>query len=293
MILKDFEAYNPIVIFIYFAGVTVPAMLCQDPALLCISLGGALALRLTIKGAGCIKSVVRLSALPLLLGLANPLFNHNGATVLFLINDTPISLESALFGLTSGLMLMGILLWFASFSDIMTGDKLLYIFGALSPKLALIFSMTLRYIPLYRRQSKKVRQSQKALGLVKEENPLDRLRAGLRIFSVMVTWALENGVITADSMSARGYGCGRRTHFAIYRWRREDFLLLAAALLLSFTVAAGIAAGLLGWDYFPYISRPSGALRFPILFCYTALSLIPAALNIKEALLWKSLQSKA
>ena len=96
-----------------------------------------------------------------------------------------------------------------------------------------LLSMTLRYIPLFRGQVRKTQQAQKALGLYKEDSIPDSIRGGIRIFSVMVSWALENGVITADSMTARGYGTKRRSHFSVFRFRREDALLLGTSLVLA------------------------------------------------------------
>ena len=172
-------------------------------------------------------------ALFLVMTLINPLVSHNGATVLFVMNHNPVTLEALIYGAVSATMILSILYWFRSFSHIMTSDKLLYLFGRLSPKLSLVISMSLRYVPLFGQQLRKVSQSQKALGLYKEDNIVDRIRGGIRIFSVMVSWALENGIITADSMTARGYGLGKRSSFSIFTWISHDILLLALSLLLG------------------------------------------------------------
>ena len=44
----------------------------------------------------------------------------------------------------------------------------------------------------------------------------------------LLDFQLENGIITADSMTARGYGIGRRSRFSLFRWRRGDALLLSS-----------------------------------------------------------------
>ena len=111
--------------------------------------------------------------------------------------------------------------------------------------------MALRYIPLFAVQAKRVRDTQKVLGLYKEDNIADDIRGGARVFNVMVGWALENGIITADSMAARAYGSGRRSSYCRYRLRAADCapLLLAAACGAA-AVCAGIS-GAAAFSYYP------------------------------------------
>ena len=136
-------------------------------------------------------------------------------------------------------MIVSVLYWFRTLTHIMTSDKLLYLFGSVSPKLALILSMTLRYIPLFRSQIRKTQQAQKALGLYKEDSIPDNIRGGIRIFSVMVSWALENGVITADSMTARGYG------LIVNGEVNERFYVQKATLAEGLQAAASVSRRLL------------------------------------------------
>ena len=291
--MKRFEDYNPIAVFLYFAAMTVPVMFCMDPVLLVISLTGALGLYLTLSDTPGIRAVLWMFALPFIGLIINPLFNHNGQTRLFFINDSVITLEAALYGAVMGLTVAVIMLWFRSFSLIMTSDRLLYIFGAVSPKLALILSMTLRYIPLYRRQLTKVRQTQRAMGLYRDDALVDKLRGSMRIFSVMVTWALENGVVTADSMTARGYATGPRSRYSIFRWRTADVVLSAAAAVMAAAVSAAIALSAIGYTWYPAVSGPvRSAAGIAGYLLYGVMAVLPAGLNIKEEYLWKSLQSK-
>lgn len=290
--MKAFADYNPISVFFCIMGVASVGMFCMDPILLTLSLIGAGALFFARNGRAGVKECLWYPLLFLIMAIGNPLFNHKGVTVLFVLNDNPVTLESVYYGLAMGAMLVGTLWWFRSFSQIMTSDKLLYLFGAASPKLALILSMTMRYIPLFRAQAEKTNRSQKALGLYKEDNVPDKLKGGLRVFSVLVTWALENGVITADSMTARGYGIGKRSQFAIYRFRRSDAFLLIASLTLTTLTFVGMGMNKIGFEFFPALTpvktTPFGVLVY---VSYGVLSLLPAILEISEALRWRSLQS--
>ena len=290
--MKSFGDYNPIAVFAFYAGVTVTVMFSMDPVLLALSLAGSLAVCVLVLGQKVRRGLWFYLLLPVILGLCNPLFNHNGMTVLFVLNNNPVTLESVCYGLAMGGMIASVMLWFRSFSEIMTSDKLLYLFGSVSPKLALILSMTLRYIPLFRSQIRKTQQAQRALGLYREDSIPDSLRGGMRIFSVMVSWALENGVITADSMTARGYGVGRRSHFAIFRFRKADGILVGAALGLLALTLMGLGLDAVGWVFYPRLTAPEvSLLSYISYFSYGLLCLLPATLEILEVIKWRSLRS--
>lgn len=268
-------------------------MFCQNPVLSSIAMTSGLLYFIVRSGARGLKSGYWMLLVPLAGALINPLFNHNGATALFMLNDNAVTLEALIFGLSSGIMIGAVLLWFSTFTQIMTSDKLLYVFGSISPKLALILSMTLRYIPLFKQQITKTNNAQKAMGLYKEDNAIDKVRGGMRIFSVMVTWALENGVITADSMTARGYGTGKRSRFAIFKWTGPDIALLCISVVLSVFTCLNIIIGNLSYDFYPVIAAPETKILTILSYAaFSVLALIPDYLQIKEETRWRSLQSK-
>ncbi|MBQ4316925.1 MAG: energy-coupling factor transporter transmembrane protein EcfT, partial [Clostridia bacterium] len=80
-----------------------------------------------------------------------------GATiVLYFANGNPLTLESILYGLSAGVLLVTLLLWFASFNRIMTSDKFIYLFGRIIPALSLVLSMSLRFVPKFKSQMEAV-----------------------------------------------------------------------------------------------------------------------------------------
>ena len=290
--MRAFSEMNPIVCFTALLVCAGIVMFCMEPVLILLSLMGAAALWFAMCGRGGVRSCLWYGLLIIICSVINPLFNHNGVTVLFVVNDLPVTLEAIAYGAGMGVMIAAVLWWFRSFAKIMTSDKLLYIFGSVSPKIALILSMTLRYIPLFRRQAQKTNQSQRALGLYRDDNIPDALRGGTRVFSVMVTWALENGVVTADSMTARGYGVGKRTHFALFRFRAEDAAVIAAVLALGAVTVLGIARGAVGFEWYPAIkASPAGGLGLAAYISSGLLAMLPAAIEISEAVRWKYLTS--
>ena len=289
--MRRFAEHNPVAVAVYYLAAAGVCMFTLDPVVLVISLVGAL---VSLAVTGLMRQWrIHLYSLALfaVMALVNPLISHNGVTVLFVINHNPITLEAFIYGAAAGGMILAVMTWFRAFTAVMTSDKLLYIFGSLSPKLALMLSMALRYVPLFIRQVQQVQASQKALGLYREDNLIDRMRGGMRVFSVMVTWTLENGIITADSMTARGYGVGRRSRFSIFRWTQHDVLLLVTTLLLMGCTLWGTAGR--GVAYYPAIVfSPVTARVLAGYIAYGYLTWLPAIITGKEALKWHILRSK-
>lgn len=289
--MRSFEDLNPISVSVYFLLITSISMFTMDIFLIIISFFGALTYFFSKNGLSNPKGHIFSLLLFLITALINPFISHNGATVLFVLNNNPVTLEAFLYGLCMAIMLTGVLYWFKLFSDIMTSDKLIYVFGALSPKVALMLSLSLRYVPYFTSQVKKVKSAQTALGLYKDDNIIDRIKGGVRIFSVMVTWVLENGIITADSMTARGYGIGKRSRFSIFSWKSWDILLLV--LSFAFSSVSLFCLKNVSFSYYPYFELPD--LNFKTIIGYVsyfALSLLPTIIHAKEAAKWRFLRSK-
>lgn len=291
--MRALDTYNPISVALYYLAAAGIAMFCMHPILLFLSLCGALALCLLHRDLPSARTHLYFWVILILSALLNPLLSHNGATVLLVIADAPFTAEALFWGLTSGLAIVSVLYWFASFRAVMQSDKLLYLFGKLSPRLSLILSMGLRYVSLFAKQAKKIKQTQTALGLYKEDNIIDRVRGGLRIFSILLSWALENGIVTAGSMASRGYGTGRRTHFSIFLFSWRDALLISLSLFLTAGTLIPYALGAVTFTFYPVLHlQNTGALSYLCYFSYGALVALPILIEIKDTVKWKYLRSK-
>ncbi len=291
--MKAFENYNPIVLFIYFLSVTVISMFAFNPAMIIIALFSEIMVTLIMAREGSGRFLAYLVFIFIVTSAANPVFSHNGVTVLFVMNDNPVTLEAVLYGVAMGTLIIAVLMLMRFFTKIMTGDKMLYIMGSASPKLALMISMIIRFIPLFGRQAAKIEKTQTALGRYKEENAIDTIRMKMKIFSMMTTWGLENGIVTADSMSARGYGSGRRTSYSLYRMRRADAVMLVIILICSGAVTFFIATDKVRFSFYP---RMSGIAHTPAaLTCYILyglMCLLPVFNEIEERIKWRYLESR-
>ena len=170
-------------------------MFTLNPICIGISLVCALLNALYLNG----KKAVRISLLYLLpmavmISLINPLFNHQGVTILTYFSwGNPLTLESILYGIATAVLLSSTVLWFSCFNTVMTSDKFVYLFGKAAPSLSLVLSMTLRFVPKFTAQMKKVRQSQKCIGRdVSDGGLISRIKHGIKIISIILYYYYKN-----------------------------------------------------------------------------------------------------
>ena len=294
--MKDsFSSYHPLVNFLFFFEVLGFGMFLLHPVCLVISLLCAAGYDIYLNGRKavgfCLKGILPMMVITALL---NPMFSHEGVTILtYLPSGNPLTLESILYGLAAAGMLASVVLWFACFNAVITSDTFVYLFGRIIPALSLVLSMALRFVPRFQAQLKVVTRAQKCIGKDPSQGSLlHRIRCAGSILSVMLTWALENGIDTADSMKSRGYGLPGRTAFSIYRFDKRDKQALLCLLALGLLVLAGAALDGLTWRYFPSVRLSTTPLSFGVLAVYTALCALPLILNWKEDRKWTALRSK-
>lgn len=290
--MKDaFSTYHPIVIFMYFAVILGFIMYFQQPICLALAAVSAMGYGICL----CGKRTVRFSLrylLPMagMILLINPLVNHQGLTILgYFPNGNPFTLESILYGILTAGILIALILWCSCWNQVMTTDKLVYLFGRILPVFSLVISMTLRFIPRYRNHLKEVAEAQRQLGRGgKDDSWFTKFRFGIRVLSGTLTWAMEHAIETANSMKSRGYGLPGRTAFSLYRWRKRDTGLLVLILLLGGIVLLGAMQGRLYWTCFPSVMRAeTDAVTIGIYFCYGILFLLPVLIREKEEWKWK------
>ena len=295
-ITKDtFSSYHPIINFVFFAFVILTTIFVLHPVLLAISLISGVTYSIYLYGKKAVKlNLIALLPMMIIAAIFNPLFNHAGMTILFYFRDNPITLESIYYGIAAAIMIGSVIVWFACYNAIMTSDKFVYLFGRIIPVLSLIFSMTMRFIPKYTHQAKLVAEAQRSIGKSPTSGKLiERLKSGAMIFSVMITWALENGVETADSMKSRGYGLKGRTAYSNYRFDARDRSLCIALVVLMLAILLAFTFKILSVQYFPQFEMNSlGALQIVLYIFHAAVCFLPLVLNIIEDITWRALKSK-
>lgn len=294
--MKDtFSTYHPIINAVFFCAVICFSMVFLHPVFLAISMSGAFIYAVSLSGKRTLKfALLFLVPMMIVAGAVNPLFNHRGVTILRYMGDNPLTLESILYGVAIAIMFGSVILWFSCVHVVMTSDKLMYLFGRIIPSLSLMFSMVLRFVPKFKNQIRLISNSQKCIGRDISDGSLrQRAKHGIKIISIMISWALESAIDTADSMRSRGYGLPGRSSFAIYRFDGRDLRALICLAVLILLVIAGGFAGENNIQYFPSIK--TGSVTTMSLIVYTAYAFLcyaPVIINVWEAIKWQRLQSK-
>lgn len=293
------DYFHPAATFFYIAALAVMAMLFFHPFFIALGLAFAILQYLVMCGGRRLLRQLAWSV-PLCAVVAafNPLVNHGGKTLLFYFLGSPVTLEATVYGVTSGGMLLLVFLWFGVYNRLVTPDRFMYLFSRLSPAASLLVTMTQRLIPLFTRQARTIALAQKTLPARKKAGSLaktgffSKLEPYFREISILLSWSMEEGLDTADSMKARGYGCAKRSFFSVFRFTGKD-----ALLLILTTAAAGVcAAGYYSSASALFYPRISLRLGFGGKIAVLAYFVLAAALPVIEArwaLMWKICGRKA
>lgn len=292
--MKSFSASHPIILLMYYLAVMIVTVFFLHPIVLIISFLGSLIFSFTLKSSKEIKKDLRIyTILFLIVVLTNPLFVHEGETVLLEIWHRQITLEAFLYGIFIGLMLIAVISWSRLYSEMMTTDKFVYVFGKAIPKTSLILTMSLRFIPLFIKQIGKISMTQQTFNIYPSNSIKHRIMQGIQVFQIMITWSLENAINQADSMKARGYGLSNRTNFAIFRWSYRDTIiggLIGSAFILILYFGS---KNYLTFQYYPNFNSSKLLEMHPLVWIIVSLLMfLPSMLEMKEQIKWKYIQSK-
>ncbi len=294
--MSEFKTYHPIVNFTYFVFVIGFSCFFMHPACLCISLVSGFAYSVILKGKKTIKNnIIYMLPMIILMALINPIFNHEGATIIkYLPDGNPLTLESIIYGLCAAVMIISVICHFSCYNEVMTSDKFLYLFGKIIPAMSLIISMTLRFVPKFSAQLKVVTNAQRCMGRdVSNGSIIKRARNGLTILSIMTTWALENAIETADSMKSRGYGIPGRTAFSIFTFDKRDKKALICIFLLGIYTFTGNLMGGMYFNFFPSMQATEVTpFSISVFVAYLLLCIYPIIIEMWEVRKWNALRSK-
>ena len=287
--MRYFEHLHPVCIFTYFVLVIGMTLACMHPIMLTVSAAGALLFLGRLKGKrGVISQLKFVGPMFLLISVANPLINHRGVTLLGMLFDQWITLEAICYGITAGLSLVALILWFACYSEVMTSDKFLYLFGKVAPASSLLITMTLQLIPKLKGQLTQIQQSQEMLQ-PDHKGLMPKLYKALRHTSTLIGWSVENAVEQADSMKARGYGLKRRNTFHLFRFDSRDARFLGGLTALGGSCIIARAFGHGTMEFYPrmdaVITGESGLVLYGL---FALLAFLPSILEAKEAIKWRS-----
>lgn len=290
-----FEQYHPLINLLFFALVIAATVLFNHPIFLALSYACSFAYSVKLNGVrGLVFNLLFIFAL-IAFWFYYISFNHFGVTPIAQnIIDNSITLESLVYGVALSATIGAVIMWLECFVSVFSTDKVGYVLGGISPKLALYFSIILRTQPGVKRQFEKVSQAQKTIGRgLGQGHVFRRARNAMRIVSIVCTWTLDDLMQTSSSMKNRGYVLKKHTRFSIYRFDNRDRVFVTAIFWLSFVLLAGIALDQTSILYNPMIVfnkiTPMSAVFYIAYFC---LCLLPFAIELRNSLVFKKLVRK-
>lgn len=242
-----FSSYHPVINLIFFVAALAAIALFCHPVFLTISFAASFVWSAKLRGRRGLFFNVCLVPLILLYAGIYASYNHFGITNLAVnLIGNEITLESIVYGLVLGTTAASFLMMLSCFLAVFSVDKIVYLFGKLSPRLSLMLSVALRMFGRLRVQAARIETAQRGIGRgIRQGSLWMRLRSGIRELSILITWMLESFVESGFSMKSRGCGLKGRTAFSIYRFDNRDRSLvivlsacligLAAALMLDQT----------------------------------------------------------
>ena len=275
-----FERYHPAVNFIYFAAVVASMITFQHPIFLVIS--SLCAFTYSVKRNGWKAVVFNLCLLPFVVAFAlyYSSYTHFGMTVLSqnMVGNN-MTLESLVYGIVLGMIGAGVCMWFSCGFSVFTTDKVVYLFGKVSPRLSLFLAIALRMVPRIKKEAKRINMAQQGIGRgANQGNLWQRFHNCLRIVSMLITWTIDSLTIASESMRSRSSSLRGRKAFSIYRFdNRDRFFVIGLFLCLILTMMAM----LLGQTDMVYDPKIIWTQVNP-LFCigYVVLCLMPFGLEL-------------
>lgn len=278
-----FESCHPAVNFLFFAAALYGAVRFDHPVFLAIAYVSAFAY--SVRRCGKRAVAVNLFFIPLILvfGLYYSSYHHFGVTVLrqnFIGNN--LTVESFVYGLVIGLRFATLCMWLEAIFRVVTSDKVVYLFGRVSPRLSLFLTILLRFIPRVGREARKINLAQKGIGRGSNQgNVFQRFINCLRIFSMLITWMISALALESDSMRSRGSLLRGRTAFSIYRFDNRDRAFVITLFTCITLTVMGVILGASKMWYNPRIIwRPLNGIGMTAAIGYLALCLLPLGLEL-------------
>lgn len=291
----EFERYNALVNIMYFLVVMFVTMFFKTPVVLFIVFLSSSIMVIYFKGINkYFLSLIKFIPMMILIIFLNFLVNHQGQTILFYLNDNPITKEAIYYGFYFSFMILNMFLVFISFNLVMTSDKIISVFSRIIPIFSLMFALTLRFVPRYKKEYENIKCARSMINMgSKNGNFIERIRNTSLILSSLISYAIEDSMDIALSMVSRGFLIGNRSSYKNEKMTKNDKICIFVMFVLLGIIFFGIKMNVFYMIFFPVIEMS----KFNILsiFCYLALflfSFLPIFIQIREDIVWKSLKQK-
>ena len=284
-----FSELHPLSLIVFFVFAIAFTMATMNPVLLLLSFVCSLAANaLMCKSRDLWVYLVFLFAI----AITNPLFSHNGETVLFYLFEQRITLEAFIYGLVSGVRIVAAIYWFRLFGEVFKQDKLNWLIGKISPKLSVVFSMALRFIPLVKKNAKDIYNAQLSIMGADPDKLTDRMKLVFNVFSALVSMSIENAIETADTMKSRGVENKNRSAFSLFSFKMKDIIFLLITIICACIISYSLFSGVTNFYYYPAIRFEARSNVYILYSAYLLLFALPVINDVLEDLRWKYSISK-
>lgn len=278
-----FDSYHPMINLIYFGAAIGLTFAFNHPAFVMIAYVCSFLYSLKLNGRGALVFNICLVPVGVAQALWYAYYNHFGITNLAVnLVGNQITLEALIYGGIISLKLMTAIMFMSCVFAVVSSDKIVYLFGRISPKLSLFLAILLRTVPRVKKYAGRINIAQQGIGRApKQGRWLQKGTNLLRMGSTLVTWTMENFVESAASMKCRGYSLKGRTAFSVYRFDNRDRSFVVMIFLLLTIVMMGCALNQTNIYYDPAIIMPpitSGSFVF--YGAYATFLLLPMILQI-------------
>ncbi|MDD3985925.1 MAG: energy-coupling factor transporter transmembrane component T [Methanobacterium sp.] len=282
---------HPAIYIIYYMILIIFAFLINDPFYL-ISFLICLIILIILQGISrefknMIKFFIPIS---LLIIIINPLVSHIGITKLFIIGNYYITMESLMYGILLSISLLIVLTIFLCYNNTVSYQEMLYIFSKKFLNISMIIIMAMRFIPLLHYRWKEVNKLYKFNNIRGngnyKESKIEQIKNTAHVLSVVISWSLEESMVAAKSMKARGYGITNRTNYLYFKFKRIDFYILVIIISCFLISLTGIFYGYGRIEIYPQVLVSYENLINIFYLSFLILLLPIIYIEIKEKLLW-------
>lgn len=292
---KTFTTYHPIVNFAFFAGAIGLSMFMSHVLFSLISLILSLSYYLVLTKGKSKRFLLWYIVLFVFVVFFNGIMNTMGNTVLFVwLKNRPFTMEAVFYGAVTGIKFISVMLWFCCYNVVLTTDKFIYIFGRFAPSITMIVTMVLRLIPLLTKKVKTIIGVRNSIGKgIAGERVRDKVQHGAEILSIMTSCALEDAVVTADSMRSRGYVDSHHTCYHTYKWKSRDAIVGVVFGILMIVTVICVVSGATSMQFLPVIVFPQiTTFTYLGITAYVIFLAVPLIIEIMEDVIWRISKSK-
>ncbi|MCI5726144.1 MAG: energy-coupling factor transporter transmembrane protein EcfT [Clostridium sp.] len=150
-----------------------------------------------------------------------------GTREIFYVFGKSIKLEVLLYSFIMSLKLLCIIYIFYILSFMLNTDKALSFLSKKTPKVALVFLLSLKLIPNMKKRLKSIKEVYMVRGVNFEgESKKEKIKAYLPVLSVLLEDSLEKSFDIAESAYVRGFNSGKRSMYDVQKLRAKDYIFI-------------------------------------------------------------------